>query len=565
MRNEVRTEVHAGLAESFATFAKVDAELVARHYFRAGNTIEATRYALIAANEAMQAFAYERACRLYDKSIRWVDSLGDSCPFSRREIHIRLAWALAHAGRCYEAARTFEQVALHDKEGGNRFRRIAADLLLRSGHVGDGIAMMTPILKEYQLPTPTTQFGVMASFITQRVWTKCRWPDLTSTGVGEFQDTWAKERADVCWGAAIGLLNVDQMRSGMYHAHHLNLALESNDRDAVARALMMEALMIANLGGDISAYQQVLTHVDSLLAGQTDRYLCALDKVARAAIALFEGRFSQAYAIGIKAQKALHEQRSVVAWERDTARLVTGWAMGFLGRFAELRAVVIDDVKSSELRGDLYAAMCSGSGLPNIVWLVDGDVATARRQADNAIGQWSQTGFHLQHLFDLYAQTNIELYEGNSQSAYERVAAAWPKLKRSGLLRPQMNRVLMLEMFARVAIAYQAVPGADVEFVRTQARASLVRLHKEHGWASALAEFFSIQLEACSKQTQPPEEFRNILEQLHHFDLEVHVAAARMLDDSIRGRTIRATGVLCNAQDPLRLASVFAPVLRACI
>jgi hypothetical protein len=246
------------------------------------------------------------------------------------------------------------------------------------------------------------------------------------------------------------------------------------------------------------------------------------------------------------------------------------WALCFLGRLRELANEVRREVEIARERGDLYGVMTCCSGFPNVVWLLEDDVEGARREASEAIGRWSQSGFHLQHLFDLYAQTNIDLYEAKGRQAYERISAAWPTMQRAGLLKVEVNRGLMHELRARAALAAARDDGAQRATRVSVARRDAEQLRRvERGWTRGSAAF--VEAQAGLLDNPRDARARRLLEDaLSAFvegDMAMHAAVARVGLASLKGERqaaledagcwFRTEGV----KQPERMIAMLAPGL----
>jgi hypothetical protein len=76
----------------------------------------------------------------------------------------------------------------------------------------------------------------------------------------------------------------------------------------------------------------------------------------------------------------------------------------------------------------------------------------AESQLHEVMGQWSQEGFHVQHLNSLFGQAQIDIYRRRGTAAFNTVDRQWPALKRSLLLRIQQVRVVLRHVYARAAL-----------------------------------------------------------------------------------------------------------------
>jgi len=83
----------------------------------------------------------------------------------------------------------------------------------------------------------------------------------------------------------------------------------------------------------------------------------------------------------------------------------------------------------------------------------------ARAEAREAIGQWSQEGFFLQHYWNLYAHVEIGLYTGKYAETWENLTRSWPGLLASNLLRLPLMEVEAINMRARAALGLARAGG----------------------------------------------------------------------------------------------------------
>jgi eukaryotic-like serine/threonine-protein kinase len=125
-------------------------------------------------------------------------------------------------------------------------------------------------------------------------------------------------------------------------------------------------------------------------------------------------------------------------WQLDLTeifRLSTLWC---LGELRELLRLHPEYLRSAEERGNVYSQRGLRGWRSNIVWLIRGEPAEARRQADRASpGRGKSEPFHLQHYYDVLAHSMIDLYTRDSEALWERVSGAWKEIVGSHLLRIQ--------------------------------------------------------------------------------------------------------------------------------
>ena len=92
--------VHARLARTYELKGDVDPEILVEHWRGAGRLNRAGDHAAVAAEQAVNAFAFDRAARLYRLALE----LGERPPSDRQRMRAQLADALANGGRGAEAA-----------------------------------------------------------------------------------------------------------------------------------------------------------------------------------------------------------------------------------------------------------------------------------------------------------------------------------------------------------------------------------------------------------------------------------------------------------------------------
>jgi hypothetical protein len=90
-----------------------------------------------------------------------------------------------------------------------------------------------------------------------------------------------------------------------------------------------------------------------------------------------------------------------------------------------------------------------------------GDRPAARESVSTALAGWSQSGFHIQHLYALRLEVVCDLCDGRPQDAWRRLERAWPALRRSLLL------VL-------------PIPGVDARLLRARTHLSLAAADTDH-------------------------------------------------------------------------------------
>ena len=113
----------------------------------------------------------------------------------------------------------------------------------------------------------------------------------------------------------------------------------------------------------------------------------------------------------------------------------------YMGEVAELSRRLPVLLAEAQERGDRFALTNLKTYLLSFLRLAADDPERARRESYEALGEWSQQGFHVQHMTGLFAQVHIDLYCRQGQAAWQHITEQWPAAKRSLVLRVQRLRV----------------------------------------------------------------------------------------------------------------------------
>ena len=108
-------------------------------------------------------------------------------------------------------------------------------------------------------------------------------------------------------------------------------------------------------------------------------------------------------------------------------------------------------------------------------------------RAAEAIGRWSQRGFHFQHLTYFFSSTYIDLYAGDDDDAWGRIAQTEPLWRASQLLRIQFVRIDVLGHCGRAAVAAAAAAREPRSLLRIAASYARQLDRQQLPWAHALA------------------------------------------------------------------------------
>jgi tetratricopeptide (TPR) repeat protein len=221
-----REACHRSLARALEAAGGADAEALSNHWLGAGDPAKAGRFAVTAADQAVDALAFERGARLYQRALELLGEAGD--PEAGRTMSIRCADALVYAGESAEAARVYASAA----EGAApalalELRRRAAEQHLQSGHIDEGLTLLRVVLRAVGLSLPETPRRALLSLLFHRAELRVRGLRFHERAAAEVP---AEDlaRIDACCSVTVGLSAVDLIRSADFSARALLLALRSS-------------------------------------------------------------------------------------------------------------------------------------------------------------------------------------------------------------------------------------------------------------------------------------------------------------------------------------------------
>jgi hypothetical protein len=458
-----RINLHRRLAIALARVgaARSDPHALVRHLEAAGDHRVAAHHAAEAGARATALLAFDQAAAFFRKSL----ALGDHEPDDARAIWLQLGEALINSGRGAEAAEAFLSAASGaDAPTRMRCHHRAAEQLLLSGHIEQGLEATAALLAELDVPLPPTPRRALVSLLWNRLVLRVRglgWRERDVADVPPRDLT----RLDVYKAVAHGLSMVDTIRGSDFQARSLRLAVRVGEETRVGRALTMEAA-IQSSQGNIKRARKLLSKAQTIAESREDPYLRAFNTVVNGVLCYFEGRFADA-ATACAQGDALYQDQPGTSWERSSARLFRLLSLRLKGNLTELRVLYDQYLRDAHRRGDRYLETTVRLYC-NIIWLADDDPDAGRRNLERATWMPPAGVFHLQHWYELEANSELDIYRGEAD--FRRWEPSLEKLRRSLLPRVITVRTLSRWLVGRLAIADQRQDG------RSQRRAIAKRM-----------------------------------------------------------------------------------------
>lgn len=464
-------ERHLRLAHMFEASARPDPEVLAAHYAGAGELERAADFAVEAARRAREALAFERAASMFRSALAWSPGTVD------RTVRIELGDALVWAGRGAEAAEAFESaIDGAPKAEALDLRCRAANQLLYSGRVEDGLARLTNVLDEVGMKLAATPRRAMLSFAWNRLMLRLRGLGYREREVREVPASRLME-VDVTFAVTEGLGFSDPIRGADFHGRSVLLALGCGEPSRVHRAIAAEAVFVSLRGtGTERRVGVLLDHMSALTETLGTSAARALDVGIRGLCAFNLGRFAECIDLCAQAELVYRDECVGFRFERGTAQLYQCFAMALGGHVRDMMRKFPQLVKEAYDRGDLFLATNLRVALGMYVPLMEDDSEGAYREVESAMASWPQEGFHLPHCNAMSTMAYIDMYRGEGTVAYRRVEAAWPALVGSKLLMVQIMRALSWSCRGRAALcAYRATGDREALAIARRARRVLMR------------------------------------------------------------------------------------------
>jgi hypothetical protein len=556
---------HEKLATALEATGDADAAALALHWRGAGVIDKAAHFTLVAAYDAAASLAFERAATLARTAL-------DLFPPDHSDVlraHIVAGDALANAGRGPDAASHYLAAAARaGAEDAVDLRRRAAEQLLRSGHIDEGLDAMGDVLRAVGLHLPRTPRRAMASLLWNKARLVIRGRRFTLRSADRVPPLELR-RVDACWSVTLGLSLVDIVRAADFQAQTLRLALDAGEPGRLARSLAMASGFATHEGGAARRRApELLRDAERLAAVHHDPYASAWLPFARATAAFGEGRWRECIARCDEARARFRADCTNVAWELASAQAFSLYALGFLGELCELGRRVEAAHRDAIERGDLYAAMNVQTGSSHYVRLAADDDGASRRESSEALRAWSRRGFYQQHLLDLFTQAETDLYVGDRQGAHARMQARWPDVEGSQLLLTRMNRAIMFDLAARTDLgAARLTRGARR---RTLLLSAERRVHAMERlgmrWSSAMARLLRAGIASLrDAPVRAAQLYASAAASLEAEGMKLHASAARMragvLDPRRRDDAARARARFLEEEVrvPERFGAMLAP------
>ena len=470
-------EHHSSLARALEEAPGSDAEAIALHWLGAGDAERAVRFAVEGAERSADKLAFDHAARLLRLAL---DNTG-----AEQSLRVRLAQMLEAAGRSSDAADAYRKAAEGAASAIERLEleRSAAEQLVLSGRTDEGAVALRRVLAVMGMSAPRSALGAVFTLVFYQLRLRLLGLRVHERSVEEVSRE-DRVRVEAVRAVSEGLGVVDVILGACMQARHLLLAMAVGHRLQLLRAICGELVQFAVSTHAEGRRERRMVEVARGLAARTGVEGQLYFEGAQGLALYMRGRFAEAREI----------LEAVVASFRKTPYRTTGnfrlfavfaaFHSGALRQEAQRARLLLRDV---EERGDVYTAVSLRATVMVDIALAADDPGEARRHLGDAMAQWSQSAFNVQHWYAMFSEAGVELYVGDGARAYARIARDRAALKKSFLLHSRFIAAYTAHMRGCCAVASaEAEPALAPERLREARRIARTLEREGASWVRAL-------------------------------------------------------------------------------
>lgn len=431
------------------------------HWVAAGDGARAAAAALAVCDHARDVVGMGRAAALCELV------LSRARPSPAATFIGRFADALAASGQGERAAEAYLAASL-EATGTQRLdlERAAAAHFFRCGRLDEGSRLARQVAATMGLDLDASANRMLGKITLERI--RNRWRGMALAPTPSLADGL---QADVCYSLSNGLAMIDLVRAAWFTSRGIRYALDSGSADRAARALAMEAALLAGRGrAHTPRTRETLAQARAFAVRSADPSVLALVELAAGLVGLQLCDYRAARDHCERAVGMFRTGVAGVAFEQHIAEyyaIVADYWLGAWGRLAVNKQAL---VRIAEATQDRFAHLSATSGVGMIGDLIAG-ATPDELHAEIAASQraWPRTRAPAAYLRHLVAATIVDRYHGRDRDAAARLDAGWPHLTRTRALASEQARGTLLALRATtyVRVARYAEARADARALRT--------------------------------------------------------------------------------------------------
>jgi hypothetical protein len=468
---------HQRLATAWESSPLARPETLVTHFQGAADEAKTRRYAQVAAQNAEEALAFDRAAEYYQLLVHLEHETT-----MRLVWHAKLGEALANSGRGHEAALSFlDALDEPTTDRSIQLERRAATELIRAGYLDQATEVLDRLLPKVGVRASRTDLSAFATLLFYRFLLLCRGVGFRERPESDIPRDRLRQ-IDVLMSISEPLCLTSLIRGQALIAQGAWYALRAGEPHRAVRALT-GLVASSSVAGTRAAGRttRLLTAARRQAANMRDPWTTGRTMLAEGMVLKLSGQF----------QRAIEQLASAldnfagchgVRWENETAQNLMHDSRLWMGEWSHLSSELPARRQAAEQRGDLFAAAYLTARVSPVLRVAADRSDEAAAEVTASLTRWTKRFFNLQHRYALCTWIDIDLYNGNPRSAADRLTAAWPAL-RGILFVFQFARIEMIFYRARIALATARDPDA-----LRRAEGDARRLSKEGAaWAGALA------------------------------------------------------------------------------
>lgn len=467
-RDQLRA-THLHLAHALERHAS-DPEALAEHFERGGERVRAADYYERAAEQAANSLAFLRAAALFRTTLELLPP--DTDPVRIADLRKGLADQLINVGRGHEAAQLLLSLAAWaepiDFSRAREYRRLAADQLIKTGHVDEGLAELDHLLRSVGLQLPGSMAGAIAGFVWEQTRSKLRGFSFTRRPASEVPSE-LLDQIDTCFAVVNGLSTQEALLGALFHFRNLRLSLSAGEPYRVARALAYQCVIDVAAERNWKRVDEHLRVARGLASELADAQLSGFIDLCEASIHWFERRFTVSGELHTKVIESL-EGVAGAAWDRRTAQIHHMWTLVCQGRLREFWVRAKGTTERARERGDMQE-LVEVSSFMSVALVLAGKPEEARRVLSNALAHWKPGRYLFGDVWAFYGQVRIHLHERQAEQAVALATDTLAQMKRTFLAANLLARHNVQELLCRSHLS-AAIELADEQRGAAHAKAA---------------------------------------------------------------------------------------------
>jgi eukaryotic-like serine/threonine-protein kinase len=416
-----RTQTYyEALADALLASAQADPELMCRFLEGAGERAAAAEQAVLAAELATEALAFEHAASLYKRALQ----LGSFDRDTQLRLTSALALALENAGLGVASADAYELAAgLTTGDRRRDFQRRAAEQLLAMGHLARGNALMSEVCRELGLQLPLSTSAAVVATVRSRVLLRARRRHMDREPA-RAPNALEAMQLRAARSAVTGLVGYMPLQASAINGIYLLQAMQLSDPGHRVHAEGFSAFLMSMLDPDDRNVAVYLARIAAIGSRETGPELSGFSALMHGTSAYNWNRFSEGRRHLGRCLSTLRGSIGV-EWELDAANVYDQLCALHAGDHADIARTTPALIEEAFRRGRRWAgSMLSGfSGSPT--WLLPDDTDGYRRALAHARQGWeSQETLRWPDYVLMIGEAYLAIYSGEAYPAYLQLEGA---------------------------------------------------------------------------------------------------------------------------------------------